>query len=231
MNSKINVYRKRFLRLSGVIKVLRSEKDYYSIVFSATAKIGVRSKYLFLSIIDMLEKQNIYGAFVLTRAYLENTAALGFLTIKFKKALEENKIEEISKPTIKFLLGGRGFPEKKHIEQSGKVFVEATRVGNLIKEVDQDLYNRGKNKKGFPEKILGDMYYKALSEFSHPNFLALTLCSKVVNSNDIINFDKSGSIQDEKFCIIHLNLISGIFFDYWGKQESLVSKYYKLPKI
>ena len=68
-------------------------------------------------------------------------------------------------------------------------------------------------------------------EFSHPNFLALTLCSKVVNSNDIINFDKSGSIQDEKFCIIHLNLISGIFFDYWGKQESLVSKYYKLPKI
>lgn len=224
-------YKKRFVKLRGTKKV-RVEKDCLTHAFSASLKIGARAKFLFLSALSELENNNVYAGFVLTRAFFETAAAMGFLTIRVRKRLNDKDLTKICEIANGFLIGGKMFPTDDHLVKVKRKRVESHHIYTLIDEVDEDISKKVKKSKlDSLSQPLREMYDTALSEFGHPNFLALNICSKIVENEDVINLSKSNSAQDTKFCLIHLRMGAHVFFDYWSEMKELLKDKFSLTDL
>ncbi len=103
------------------------------------------------SALEALDKQRLASGLLLTRAAVETTAALWYLSQKVKLAVKNNEPGDIDTYLMKLSLGHRG--------KGG--FPEAISVLTFVDHVEREV-------EGFRRQ------YDELSEYAHPNYLGTT---------------------------------------------------------
>lgn len=239
MRIQIKKYERRFQKTKGIIKIKSPQGkpvDAYTLAYSASLHLLVRSKYLFFSTLDESKKRNAYAAYVLVRSFFETCMALGYLTIKLDKKTNENDSEGVWKLAHRILQGGKYFPSEEFLKETGTERVSAINVYDYLDEVDRDM-RRVKNIDDTSFSPHREMYNTALSEFGHPNYLGLAICSSLKRSltgnlSQEIYLNRSMGTGDKKNYSNYLSWGSLIFFFYWDRLIVLFKKHgLELPKL
>jgi hypothetical protein len=121
------------------------------------------------SAFEDFERNKLASAILLTRASTETSAALWYLAVKLKAAVEAKELGSIDDFLVKLLMGSR----------TDATLPQAISVLTFIAYVE-------KNLEGFTEQ------YNRLSEFAHPNWAGTTLLfSKLDESKTIADFGEN----------------------------------------
>lgn len=237
---KIDYYRKRFSRASGVVWSVRPEKtpkDPLKAVHFTALKLLGRAKFLFFGALDEDSKSNAYAVYVLVRAYFETCMALGHLTIKVLKKKKDEDWEGVWQLAHRIAQGGKYFPSDEYLAEVGKVRVRAINVYDFIDEVDKDISKTANKEGGQTKKPHREVYDTVLSEFGHPNHLGLQISSSLKKFKDgsmqgMVDLNRGSTRADRKNYLIYLDWASLIFFHYWDKLvEVLKSDKLTLPSL
>lgn len=118
---------------------------------------------------ESFASSKLASAILLTRAVTETSAALWYLSVKLKAAVEAKELGTIDDSLVKLLMGSR----------TDAALPQAISVLTFIAHVEKDL-------EGFTEQ------YNRMSEFAHPNWAGTTLLfSKVDESGTIADFGEN----------------------------------------
>jgi hypothetical protein len=121
------------------------------------------------SAFENFESNKLASAILLTRAVTETSAALWYLSVKLKAAVEAKELGSIDDSLVKLLMGSR----------TDAALPQAISVLTFIAHVERDL-------EGFSEQ------YNRLSEFAHPNWAGTTLLfSKLDESGTVADFGEN----------------------------------------
>lgn len=225
--NNINKYKWRFEKAIRVIKINPPEKKYTDcyLLASATALLLlVRAKYLFFAATEEDKQKNAYSCYVLVRAFFETAMTLGYLVINVDKKTKTKDFEGIFKIAHRIKQGGKYFPSDEFLEKVGAKRVAPINVYDSIDAVDEDMRRISGNKR--TPRMHREVYDTVLSEFGHPNFLGLNICSNLGEDGHLyINLDKAFDISYREDYLNALSWGAVIFFHHWDKLKDILQKH------
>jgi hypothetical protein len=160
--------------------------------------------------LENVHADRLVAAILLTRAAIETTAALWYLSTKLNIALKTGNIGDLDSDLAKLSAGTRNWKDEGWPE-----------AFNVLKFVD------------CAEKTFsGFRYaYDALSEYSHPNYLGTTgLYSRTDHKEILIDFgpDAARLKYPKYICALNLSVALRIFEDTYGKLADLMPAFIAL---
>jgi hypothetical protein len=130
--------------------------------------------------------------FILTRALMENVAALVDVTFQIEGFVQDNKFIEIHTLVVNRLMGGK--LQKFPVE---------VQIPNILTAID-------KTDKYFPNHRVRELY-DFLSEFAHPNSLGMHgLYASIDPSTHILKIDPSFGMTKKHFTVIAQSLFRAL---------------------
>ncbi len=157
---------------------------------------------------ELYERGELAAATTLTRACMENAAAIWYLNKNIKKVIDSKEVADIDDTLMKLLLGSKN--------DLGKV--AAINVMTFIERVDKDI-------PGFRGN------YETMCEFAHPNWLGTAyLYSK--NNTDNVWTDLGRDVRDTESVAVHglnnLNLALSMFQHSYKEMSDLMPDFINL---
>jgi len=141
--------------------------------------------------LENCDRQRYAAAILLTRAVVETTAALWYLSNKLTSALTAKSIGDLDTYLMRLSLGNRYWHD----------FPDAISVLTFVDVVDETV-------EGFRRQ------YDSLSEYAHPNYLGTTgLYSQNDAENILVNFGTNARASGaaESICMVNLSVALMIF--------------------
>jgi len=182
--------------------------------------IFIRSKFIYLGLIESLEKKNLYAALSLLKSYWEDVAAFGYYHLTVSQLLKEGKKQKAFVISRKMALGGRGFLTEKMIKKKGHTMEDfkLPSIYTMMDKVDKDWKKNSKKN----ISILRELYHAVVAEGGHTTYLGLWISGKwLLNKSMLADLKKSWT-KEENSSILNLAAMSSlIFFYYWDKFQEL----------
>lgn len=114
----IEKYKIKFLTQSSFppFKKTSQDPDNTLAPFKHTAHlIFIRTKFLFLGLLNEIESRNAFSAFAILKTYWETVAMMGYFILSAQSLLQQGKIDELNDLSHKLAMGGKKFPTKKNV--------------------------------------------------------------------------------------------------------------------
>lgn len=157
---------------------------------------------------ELYERGELASATTLTRACMENAAAIWYLNENIKKVIEAKEVGNIDDTLMKLLLGSKSDLAK----------VDAINVMSFIDRVDKDI-------PGFRGN------YETMCEFAHPNWLGTAYLYSNTNTEKIWT-DLGKDVRNTESVVVHglisLNLALSIFQHSYKKMSDLMPEFIML---
>lgn len=188
-----------------------------------------RSRITLSEFIDNVNRNNVYGAYLLARSHLETTGSVAYYLDTLKKYYSRT----IDLPTFEmrlrrlslgnFLEIARKFPEEVNENDLPKPI----QIFEQIKKVDSEMNKLRQSR--IPDHFTE--CYKFLSEFCHPNLFGTTVGTKIASNNDIeFHHTVQLSEADLKILIGDMILSCIAFFELYDLCLDFLTKNEEMPK-
>lgn len=183
-----------------------------------------RSNSMFNGLSSSILSRNRGLAFFSVRAHFETTGAVSYFYNSLCKFYEEKlSYEELDMILKRLVVGGKTFSD----DDSGINLPEPFNVLKLIDEADKLFSKMAKEK----HQVFRDQY-NFLSEFCHPNCLALTLNDEMPKLGTVL-FHKKPDFKSADFSqLLHTFCAScTLFFPIYDKCFSIIQKKEEIPHL
>jgi hypothetical protein len=167
-----------------------------------------RTEELARMALEMYERNELASAVTLTRACMEDIAAMWYLKGTLQNIVEDNNMREVDDVLMKLLMGSR----------SGITDLEAFNVLTFVDKVEKDINGFRKN-------------YEAMCEYAHPNWSGTSfIYSKHDKENIWTDFGKNIRDTDSVAVVglINLNASLQIFEHSYNKVGDLMPGFIRI---
>jgi len=182
--------------------------------------IFIRSKFIYLGLIESLEKKNLYAAYSLLKSYWEDVAAFGYYHLTVSQLLKEGKKQKAFVISKKMALGGRGFLTEKMVKKVGHTMEDfkLPSIYTMMDKVDKDWKKKLKEN----TSTLRKLYHTLVAEEGHTTFLGLRIAGKrLPNKSEVADLKRSWTKEENSSILNLAAMSSSIFFHYWDRFQEL----------
>lgn len=182
-----------------------------------------RSRYIFIGLIDCLNRAHVLLAFLAARAHFETTGSVAYFFRHLRK-FYNGKInyEKVDNILYRLSLGCKTYPRKDTQPERPYPINILTQVD----AADKLFAEMGGHDKPFRNS------YDFLSEFCHPNFLGITMGSEIVERNTVVYSEKIEFKEADFGMLVNYMLMGcGFFFHVYDECFSLIRKNEQIPKL
>ncbi len=219
----IEEYKVRFLTQTNFppFKKQSQDPDNKLAPFKHTAHlIFIRTKFLFLGLLNEMETKNAFAAFAILKTYWETVAMMGYFILSAQSLLQLGRVDDLNDLSRKLAMGGKKFPTKKMLEDKGLPLEDyiLPNVLTMIDKIDKDWNKRFKEGGLKPISMFREEYDEFIAEAGHPTYMGLYTGGRWLADGSLLpDLNKSWSSEDESGIDNYCSLASTIFFDYWNK--------------
>lgn len=195
---------KRKLGHSGVLYLLRASQ---------------RAKFLYNDFLDTINRKNVIAAYLIARAHLETTAALGYFFYNLKRHYDGT----ITYDDLEIVLGRLGLGYKGSICKDNPEIPEAVNVMTMLNALNKVL-----------ELEYPLQFFEYLSEKCHPNCEGTSFGAKHIKQGQSIVFfsDKADIKREELQKLIVIVIFScAAFIELFDKCLSLLIEREQIPTL
>jgi len=217
---KLQEYKNRYLKQKKFPPLPTPYESRMQPIRHTAYLIFIRSKFIYLALIESLEKKNLYAAYSLLKSYWEDLTTFGFYFLRISSLLKANDEQKAFELSRKMALGGRGFLTEEMVLKKGYKMKDfkIPRISKMIRIVDADL-KRNLRK---DVSILGDLYHQQVAESGHTTYLGLWIAGRQkADKSGVADINRSWN-KEKNSNILNLGAMATIlFFYYWDKFQKL----------
>ena len=170
--------REKFLKQKQFPALKNPYSDRMDPIMHTGYLMFIRSKFLFLGLIENIEERNLYVSYAILKSFWENVTAFGYYYLRISSLLEKNNKEEAFSLSKKMGLGGRKFLTEEMVQKKGDTLEDYTtpNVLTMMEKVDEDW----KRVLGI-DSLFKELYETQIAEGGHTTYIGLSIAGPIFN--------------------------------------------------
>ena len=211
--------REKFLKQKQFPALKNPYSDRMDPIMHTGYLMFIRSKFLFLGLIENIEERNLYVSYAILKSFWENVTAFGYYYLRISSLLEKNNKEEAFSLSKKMGLGGRKFLTEEMVQKKGDTLEDYTtpNVLTMMEKVDEDW----KRVLGI-DSLFKELYETQIAEGGHTTYIGLSIAGRWLPDKSLLPDLKRSWTREERSSLLNLAALSSTVFHYYWE------KFYKL---